>query len=409
MGLFDFLKKKKTPENNQKSSSVYREKTKRVASHVETASEEKRYISAEIIDLLSDKTSVDNQKDQNIAPSVPEREKKYYQPDDYYTMTVHESTSFEHRVVTFEERKRTCIPSERGLYVAEILLLFYCSKGKYPHPKDGYPGFWWFKYGIRDVGKELKSLEDRGFIEFGTAADAAASLKVAELKELLSAEGLPKTGKKAELVKRVAENISEEKILAAGVEPKYRLTELGEEELKENAYVPYMHNNRNTTIEGNEGAFSEFNVWSINRLLGTGDKSDWRTVVDEQERKTIEESERRYVNTLEEIKKVDPEGYNEIKAQDDQLAQVQQAARMYEKNKDLDSYIAFWEEIWKEGGPKFEGRMWMFKLPDLYIKAKRYKDALALVEKIKETRGEYYQSKADYYIEKIEGLIEEMY
>lgn len=380
MGLFDFLKKKTT-----QTDSVMQAESVSVGSKNVQAPE----------------------ADQKIAPPVPEEEKKYYLPDDYYTYIIHEGTAFERQVVAFEERKKTCIPSERGLYVAEILLLFYCSKGKYPHPKDGYPGFWWFKYGIRDVGKALKSLEDRGFIEFGTVADAAASLKVAELKDLLSAEGLPKTGKKADLVNRVTDNVPEEKILAAGAELKYHLTRLGEEELEDNAYVPYMHNNRNTTVEGVKGAYGEFNVWSVNRILGGGDKSNWRTVVDEEERKSIEEAHRRYMENLFDEEDGELIDDSEIKAQDEQLTKVQHAARKYEKDGNIDSYIAFWEDIWKDGGPKFEGSMWMFTLPDLYIKAGRYEDALALVMKIKETRSAVYWDKVDYYIEKIEGLIEE--
>lgn len=379
MGLFDFLKKK-TPSPGEKQ--------------------------AESVPVGSKKAKAP-EAGHKIAPSVPEEEKKYYLPDDYYTYIIHEGTAFERRVVTFEERKKTCIPSERGLYVAEILLLFYCSKGKYPHPKDGYPGFWWFKYGIRDVGKALNSLEDRGFIEFGTAADAAASLKVAELKDLLSAAGLQKTGKKADLVKRVAENVPEEKILAAGAELKYHLTRLGEEELEDNSYVPYMHNNRNTTAEGVRGSYGEFNVWSVNRILGSGNKNNWRAVVDEEERKSIEEAHRRYMKNL--FDEDDGELIDDsvIRAQDEQLTKVQHAAGKYEKDGNLDSYIAFWESIWKKGGPKFEGSMWMFKLPDLYIKAGRYEDALDLVMKIKETRSAVYWDKADYYVEKIEGLIEE--
>ena len=90
------------------------------------------------------------------------------------------------------------------------------------------------------------------------------------------------------MVNRVTDNVPEEKILAAGAELKYHLTRLGEEELEDNAYVPYMHNNHNTTVEGVKGAYGEFNVWSINRILGRGDKSNWRTVVDEEERRSIE-------------------------------------------------------------------------------------------------------------------------
>ena len=93
-------------------------------------------------------------------PAVPDEEKKYYQPDSYYTEYSHKGTQFEKRVIPFDERKKISYPSRNGLYVAEILLLEYCSYGTYPQPKNGYPGFWWFAYGIRNVGFRLKSLED---------------------------------------------------------------------------------------------------------------------------------------------------------------------------------------------------------------------------------------------------------
>lgn len=88
------------------------------------------------------------------------------------------------RVITFEERKKTSFPSARGLYVAEIMLLEYCSQGKYPKPKGGYPGLWWFKYGIRDVGHALESLQDRGFLQWASKAKSLGTLKVDELKQL---------------------------------------------------------------------------------------------------------------------------------------------------------------------------------------------------------------------------------
>lgn len=86
-----------------------------------------------------------------VNSTMVENEKKYYQDDSYYINKVHEDTVFEKTVVTFEERKKTAVPSQRGLYPAQILLLEYCSYGTYPEPKNGYPGFWWFEYGIRDV------------------------------------------------------------------------------------------------------------------------------------------------------------------------------------------------------------------------------------------------------------------
>ena len=80
------------------------------------------------------------------------------------------------------ERKRTAIPSRTGLYplrgaIARILLLRRPTRSK-----NGYPGFWWFEYGIRDVGSALKSLEDRGYIVFATAKDSLNSFTIPQLK-----------------------------------------------------------------------------------------------------------------------------------------------------------------------------------------------------------------------------------
>ncbi|MGL5050693.1 MAG: hypothetical protein ACRC5W_06190 [Cetobacterium sp.] len=88
-----------------------------------------------------------------------------------------------------------------------------------------------------------------------------------------------------------------------------------------------------------------------------------------------------------------------LKEQDDQLTNIQTADAKY--NQDLDWIIDFWEQIWKNGGLNFNGSKWTFKLPDLYIKAKRYDDALAIVIKIKKTKLEYLD-KANKYISKIE-------
>ncbi len=44
----------------------------------------------------------------------------------------------------------------------------------------------------------------------------------------------------------------------------------------------------------------------------------------------------------------------------------------------------------------------MLRLPDLYIKAKRYDNAIFIVQKIKKTKGAYYSNKANNYITGIE-------
>lgn len=333
--------------------------------------------------------------------SIPESEKKYYQPDDYYTDIVAEGTTFEHRVVTFEERKKTAIPSLRGLYPAEILLLEYCSKGTYPHPKNGYPSFWWFTYGIRDVGAVLKTLADREFIVFAPLRSCIRSLTVSQLKDMLIHHEQKTTGKKDELVERLSSVVSDEELIEAGLEQKYMLTEKGMAELAENEYVPYMHNIHSKTTEDSRFGMT-FNVWSVNKLLGSGDKSNWKDVVDEQEHKMNQEASERHNALLDDIIEIDSQLFNELKKQDEQLASIKQAQAQYMADKDLDKYIDFWERLWENGGLEFCGSKWHFELPDLYIKAKRYDDAVTIVMKLK--KDPLYATKAESYIKRIENL-----
>lgn len=106
---------------------------------------------------------------------------------------------------------------------------------------------------------------------------------------------------------------------------------------------------------------------------------------------------------MRDLKKIDPAGYRALRTQDQQIAAVQKARDQFYEDKDLDGYIAFWEMVWANGGLKFEGAGWHFELADLYIKAKRYDDALAFVLKIKKEKPTYAY-KSDVYVKKIEDL-----
>lgn len=250
------------------------------------------------------KRKENNQNAGRIAPSVNENEKQYYQPDDYYTTVAFEGTMFEKEVKTFEQRKKLDIPTKKGLHVPEVLLLHYCTFGKYPNPANGYPGFWWFKYGIRDVKKMLESLEDRGFIQYGSVKNALEGLKVEELKEILATEGKPVTGKKAELIERIKTDVSDDVLKSKGLEAKYELTEIGTEELRENEYIPYMHNSSHKTLE--DIGDKEFTVWSINRLIGNKDKSNWKEIVEKEYYRTMGLEPTKEIDTPETLKELQP-------------------------------------------------------------------------------------------------------
>lgn len=345
------------------------------------------------ISILSE--SVTEQLTVSEAATVPpsdapiaESDKKYYQPDEYYTKKSFEGTVFEKTVITFEERKKVCVPSESGLYVAEILLLSYCAKGKFPCPQNGYQAFWWFEYGIRNVGAVLEDLENRGYIFLRPVKECVDQLTVAGLKELLTKKGLAVSGKKAELALRAAENIPEEELINAGVTRRYSLTVKGQKELDDNAYVQYCHANPNVS------------AWTVNRLLGTGDKSSWRTIIEREEKKFRDELQARHVEHMKRVKEADPELYKTLKAQDDQIELVNREQEKYKSSGDVDGYIAFWENLWNHGGLVLEGTQWHFELAELYIKQKRYDDALRFLRMLKKDKPSY-SANADEYIGKV--------
>lgn len=167
---------------------------------------------------ISNTLSNENSKNCGYADSseIPEEERKYYQPDEYYQYKNYVGTTFEFEVIPFEKRKTMSIPSSRGLYVPEILMISLCTS--FPSPKNGYPGYWWFKYGVRNVGSLLQSLEERGYISIDSRAG------------------------------------------------KYHPTELGDAEIKDNEYVLYTHKNSKVT---------DCTAWDMNLAIGHKQNVDW--------------------------------------------------------------------------------------------------------------------------------------
>ena len=102
-------------------------------------------------------------------PPIPAEEEKYYQEPSYYKDYVPsfalDAVNGMRRVIPFAEQMQNQSSTANGLYRTEIALLKYCSYGTYPHPRYGYPGLWWFEYGIKNVGYHLQTLEKRGFIQ----------------------------------------------------------------------------------------------------------------------------------------------------------------------------------------------------------------------------------------------------
>jgi hypothetical protein len=192
------------------------------------------------------------------SSTIPDEEKQYYKPDEYYSYDSYGGAAKAlfgtPSVIPFDERKKTAIPSSRGLYPPEILLISYCHK--YPKPKGGYPSFWWFRYGIRDIGMALKSLEERGFIGVASTEEMLPQYTIPELKNILASHNLAVGGNKGKLVERIIENISKSELEKIVNVRRYKPTEKGLAELKDNDQVTYIH--RHPDME-------DLDAWNIDK------------------------------------------------------------------------------------------------------------------------------------------------
>lgn len=287
------------------------------------------------------------------ADTISADEKQYYQPESYYTHQYGQPVS----VPTFEERIKNTIPSSTGLFVPEILMLHFCKN--FPNPKNGYPAYWWFKYGVRNVGAMLNSLEERGYI------------KIDE-----------KNGK-------------------------YQLTNKGESEQNENEYVYFTHLN---SLDSN------FDAWKMNKLLGVGNKSNYVEIFKKNcgsyklnefsKEARLEEVKANPLNNdeaLSILRQLDSAMKSNdvkvrVKADDKYIEIINLRDAQYKADKDIEQYILFWEDNWRNNRPLL-GAHWAFVLPDLYIKTKRYDEALKCIEVLK--TQEFFKNKAEKYYCKI--------
>lgn len=260
--------------------------------------------------LLDKFLKVSNKNKYADASTIDESEKKFYKSDDYYTIKANEGTPFEKKVITFEERKKTTFPSSNGLYVGELILLYCCEKDIFPNPETGYPGYLWFRYGIRDVGKALKKLQDEGFIEHGVFKENLQKIKLDKLKILAKKYNIASSQTKSKLVEELLKCEISEQDLSEFIPLSYNLTEKGKKELETNAYIPYMHRHTEKTIEGLSLSEGSFTIWDVNRLLHNQNINEWESIVADFERNQLgrslldEKNKEETNNTEQEIKEL---------------------------------------------------------------------------------------------------------
>ncbi len=221
MGIFDFFARKASSHNNSRNDATKRRNTAKSDSGVR-------------IQFCHEG------ENRNVyvvgADTIPDDEKQYYRPDEYYKNYAYNGLVGE-EITPFESRKKYLPKSKNGLYPAEILLLHYCTYSQYPFPRNGFPGFWWYQYGIRDVIGCLGSLEARGFLQRSDVYQSLRKYLNAELQEILSEHGLNTKGKKAVLIQRIIDNINADDLAERVTRFYYSPTELGLDELRQNRAI----------------------------------------------------------------------------------------------------------------------------------------------------------------------------
>lgn len=192
-------------------------------------------------------------------PTPTEATKNQYKiaPGISMSVSISNISTFDAEVIPAEKRMKTAIASKHGLYPHEILVLDYAPS--FYTSGNQFQGFWWYKYGVRDVQAILHSLVKRGFLEIGDIRGALEKQTGAAIKDVLKAYGVKISGKKDDLVQRALDEITEVELNRYFPRRTFKLTALGQEDLKAEDYVPYIHKH----------GVEDLDIWSLNRLVHT--------------------------------------------------------------------------------------------------------------------------------------------
>ena len=143
------------------------------------------------------------------------------------------------------------IPPLQGAY-AKTIFLWAHSKASPIKDNDSYAQYFLYECGIRNPSKYHRELISAGYFLEATADQKLSSLKVTELKEILSTLGQSTTGKKDALVWRIVNNADDDLITRYCPEKLYMLSEMGQAFLREHDDYVMVHKHKNWGISWKE-------------------------------------------------------------------------------------------------------------------------------------------------------------
>ncbi|GEK90999.1 SAP domain-containing protein [Alkalibacterium kapii] len=158
-------------------------------------------------------------------------------------------------------------PNESDLYPHEVLLLSYAPT--YYIEKNSFPKFWWYRYGVKNVDKGLKSLKKRGFLKVGSVESASRNETLEDLKDILRTHGLKVSGNKDELVHRLLDEVPEDELSTLFRDRTYELTDKGQAVLSAEEHIPYIHRR----------SIEDLDIWTLNEKVKASPGSSYRDIV----------------------------------------------------------------------------------------------------------------------------------
>ncbi len=140
------------------------------------------------------------------------------------------------------ERKQM-IRTEEGLLPGDIVMLWRIHFGNFT-TKTWIPEYFEYRYGV-DSGASIEFLHSLGYIRKCSAKESLSELNMNQLKALLKEKNLPVGGKRAEVLERVMEEISEKDLEEAVKLRKWSVTPEGSEVLKRHGEIIRKHGPKN--------------------------------------------------------------------------------------------------------------------------------------------------------------------
>ncbi|WP_416176933.1 SAP domain-containing protein [Dialister sp.] len=160
-------------------------------------------------------------------------------------------------IIPLEKRIAQSYPSAGGLYPHEILMLSYAHTYSNRTKHDEFQHFWYYEYSVSKPEDVLSSLLERGFLAFGDLRSSIEHTTVVDIKNILRQKKLKVSGRKAELMSRLMENVPSAELEDLFPVRYYKVTDKGQKELNDNPYVDYIHTHGRWGIT----------VWEMNKRL----------------------------------------------------------------------------------------------------------------------------------------------